>query len=181
MIRGVILGVVLALVLLSVGAYAAVATGLVPANADATPSGLESWAARTSLKKSIEREAPRGDGPLAVTPEHLLAGAKLYATQCSACHGVADGHPSTIAAGLYQHAPQFGKDGVDDDPVGETYWKVRHGIRFTGMPAFVNSLSDEQLWEVSLFLKHMPQLPPAAEREWKSMRLPVAAAPAAPK
>jgi hypothetical protein len=28
--------------------------------------------------------------------------------------------PSTIAFGLYQHAPQFGKYGLEDDPSGAT-------------------------------------------------------------
>ena len=39
--------------------------------------------------------------------------------------------------------------GVSDDPVGETYWKVKNGIRLTGMPSYVKILSDQQMWEVS--------------------------------
>ena len=40
----------------------------------------------------------------------------------------------------------------NDDPVGVTFWKVTNGIRLTGMPAFEDSLKDQQRWQVSEFL-----------------------------
>jgi hypothetical protein len=58
---------------------------------------------------------------------------------------------------------------VEDDEPGETYWKVRHGIRFTGMPAYGNALTDTQLWQVTLFLANMNHLPPAANQLWHQM------------
>ncbi len=51
-----------------------------------------------------------------------------------------------------------------------TYWKIDHGIRLTGMPSFSASLTDEQLWQLTLFLKHMDGLPPAPERAWKAVK-----------
>ncbi|MHB8392814.1 MAG: c-type cytochrome, partial [Acidobacteriaceae bacterium] len=42
--------------------------------------------------------------------------------------------------------------GVSDDPVGETYWKVKNGIRLTGMPAFQSLLTETQMWQVSMLL-----------------------------
>jgi len=46
-----------------------------------------------------------------------------------------------------------------DDEVGETYWKVVHGIRLTRMPGFKGDLSDTQAWEVSLSLANADHLP----------------------
>jgi hypothetical protein len=46
-----------------------------------------------------------------------------------------------------------------DDEVGETYWKVVHGIRLTGMPGFKGDRSDTQAWEVSLSLANADHLP----------------------
>src|SRR5262245_53619158 len=43
----------------------------------------------------------------------------------------------------------FRGKGVTDDEPGETYWKVANGIRLTGMPAFKNSLSETEMWQVS--------------------------------
>jgi len=47
----------------------------------------------------------------------------------------------------------------------------------TGMPSFTKTLSEEQIWTLALFLKHMDKLPPGPERAWKSLRVPVALAP----
>jgi hypothetical protein len=47
--------------------------------------------------------------------------------------------------------PSCAKQGVEDDPEGETYWKVSHGIRLTGMPAFCMTLTQTQLWQLATF------------------------------
>ena len=60
MLRGVISGVVLTLAVAPIGAGALVQSGLIPANADAKPSQLEAWMARTSLEATLRREAPNG-------------------------------------------------------------------------------------------------------------------------
>jgi len=53
--------------------------------------------------------------------------------------------------------------GVSDDPPGETYWKVDNGIRLTGMPSYKATLSETQMWQVSLLLANADKpLPPAA-------------------
>ena len=172
MIKGIVIGIVATLVAIASIGYIAVRAGVVPANADGPYLPGERWAAKTSLGASIRREATKDPNPLPADDENLIAGIKLYATNCVVCHGAADGEPSNIAKGLYQHAPQLAKDGVEDDPDGVTLWKVQHGIRFTGMPAFGPSLQERQLWQLALFLKHMDSLPPAPEKVWKAVKNP---------
>ena len=170
MIRGIVIGVVGLIVVALIAGYAGIEAGLMPANADAKPPKIERWAARTSLAATLRREAPTTPNPVALNDANLSAGIKLYGENCAVCHGTADGDPSKIARGLYQRPPQLAKDGVEDDPDGVTYWKVTHGIRFTGMPAFGSTLDDDQRWQLALFLKNMDKLPPAPERLWKSLR-----------
>jgi thiosulfate dehydrogenase len=166
-LRWIAAGAALLIVVGVIAAYAAVSLGLLPANADGKASNLERWAARTSLNATIKREATTTADPLPMTGANLSAGLKLYATNCMVCHGASDGKPSNIAQGLYQHPPQLGEHGVEDDPEGETLWKIQHGIRFTGMPAFGGKLTDTQLLQLTMFLKHMDKLPPAVAAEWK--------------
>jgi hypothetical protein len=65
---------------------------------------------------------------------------------------------------MFPHPPQFfNGDTVTDDPPGETYWKAANGIRLTGMPGYKASLSETQLWQVSLLLAHADKLPPAVK------------------
>ena len=180
MIRGIIIGIAATLAVFFVAGYFGVERGLMPANADAAPSKLETWAAKTSLRATIARDAPKAPNPLPLDDTNIIAGIKLYGANCIVCHGGADGQPTNIAHGLYQHAPQLGKDGVEDDPDGVTYWKVAHGIRLTGMPAFGPTLQERQLWQLALFLKHMDRLSPAADKVWKSLKNPAALAPVKP-
>jgi thiosulfate dehydrogenase len=60
---------------------------------------------------------------------------------------------SAIAKGMFPKPPELlhGK-GVTDDSPGETYWKVEHGIRLTGMPGYGKSLSTKEMWQISLLL-----------------------------
>jgi thiosulfate dehydrogenase len=170
MMRGVVLGAIAALVVLGLAVYIGIEAGMMPANADAKPSRLERWAARTSLRATLAREAPRTTPPIARDDVNLIAGIRLYAADCGVCHGASDGEPSAIARGLYQRPPQLAKKGVEDDPEGVIFWKIDHGIRFTGMPSFVKTLREEQIWQVTLFLKHMDGLPPAPQRVWKAVK-----------
>ena len=154
-----------------IGAFIILRSGLVPANADATPGRLESWAAAASLRATLDREAPAGPNPVAASEENLAAGVDLYARHCAICHGTAKGDASAspVAKGLYPRPPQLATDGVEDDPEGVSFWKIKHGIRWTGMPSWKDTLSDRQIWTLALFLKHMDKLPPAAERAWEQV------------
>lgn len=171
--KAFIAGILTTLAVLLIGGYYLLQSGKIPANADGKPGSLELWMARTSLRATLRREAPRGPGPLAPTSTHLLEGVKIYAQDCAGCHGgPADTSPSPVARGEYPKPPQLAKDGVEDDPVGYSFWKIKHGIRLTGMPSWKGTLTDPQIWAVSLFLKHMNALPPAAAEAWKKVHRP---------
>ncbi len=146
-------------------------SGLIPANADGKPTALELWAANASLTATLKREAPRGPNPIPLTDAHLMQGVKLYAGHCAICHGTAagDASASPVAKGLYPKPPQLATDGVEDDPEGFSFWKIKHGIRLTGMPSWKATLTDEQIWTLALFLKHMDKLPPDAGQAWQQV------------
>jgi len=172
MLKGVVSGVALTLAVALIGAFALVQSGLIPASADAKPGQLETWMARTSLNATLRREAPKDQNPVALTEQNLLNGVHLFAQNCAVCHGSAKGDASSspIAKGLYQKPPQLATEGVEDDPDGVSFWKIKHGIRLTGMPSFEDSLSDQEIWTLALFLKHMDKLPPAVQQAWQQVQ-----------
>lgn len=175
-------GAVVAAILLTIavevlGGYLVIKSGSFPANADARPSKVETWIAKTSLRATINRQAPKGDNPVEASDSNLLAGMKLYVANCAVCHGAADAKATNIAHGLYQRPPQLASDGVEDDQAGVTYWKVYHGIRLTGMPSFAKTLSEQQIWQVTAFLQKMDHLPPAVDSPWKRARVSEMLAP----
>ena len=169
--KGVAAGIALTLLVELIVGFAWVESGRIPANADAAPGALETWMARTSLRATMHRKAPSEANPVPLTDQNLRDGVRLYATNCAVCHGSAKGKPaaSPIAKGLYQKPPQFASHGVEDDPEGESFWKIKHGIRLTGMPSFGATLNDREVWTIALFLKHMDKLPPAVEEAWRQV------------
>lgn len=145
-------GIVTAFVIIGLVGFIAVYFGLVPANADGQLLPMERKVAQMSLNATIAREAPKPPYPYSSSPAAIVAGAKIYMQYCADCHGSGTGDMSNMAAGMYLKPPQFAKHGVDDDPAGETYWKIEHGIRWTAMPAYATRLTEEQIWQVTYFL-----------------------------
>jgi thiosulfate dehydrogenase len=170
MFKGLVSGFVLTIAGALLIGYIVVRSGVIPANADSPPGALEIWMASTSLEATMDREAPQQQNPIALTDQNLLEGVRLFARNCAVCHGAAGGTASPIAKGLYQKPPQLASEGVEDDPEGESFWKIKHGIRLTAMPSFRDTLNDREIWTLSLFLKHMNQLPPTVQQVWLQVK-----------
>lgn len=171
MFRAFLFGILFTVVAAAATGYAVLRTGTIPASATAGPLPLEPWAARTALRATLASEAPTEPNPVPPTDANLVAGIQLFAQDCAICHGTAKGDASTtpIAKGENPKPPQLATDGVEDDPEGWTFWKIKNGIRWTGMPAWRDTLTDQQIWTLALFLKRMDKLPPAAQQAWQGI------------
>lgn len=172
MLRAFFAGVIIAILAAAACIYVVLAKGVVPAGADSGPVPLETWAARLSLHATLSQEAPRTPNPVQLTDANLIAGIQLYGQHCAICHGTAagDASASPVAKGEYPKPPQLATHGVEDDPEGATYWKIDHGVRWTGMPSWAATLSEQQMWTITLFLKHMDKLSPAAQQAWQAVK-----------
>jgi thiosulfate dehydrogenase len=134
---------------------------------------FERLLARSALHARISREMPK-TVPIASDESSYRAGVEIYRQDCAVCHGLPGEEPAAIARGMFPRPPQlFRGKGVTDDEPGETYWKVENGVRLTGMPGFEKSLSETQMWQVSLLLAN-------ADKLSDSVKQSLAAGPAAP-
>jgi thiosulfate dehydrogenase len=159
-----ILGLVVGIILVPAAVTFYVLSGRAPAAASDPPMFFESTMARNALHIKISKEMP-ASVPMEANEATYLAGAQVYKDHCAMCHGLPSQTPPAIARAMFPHAPQlFVKVGVTDDPPGETFWKAKNGIRLSGMPAFHSSLSDDQLWQVSLLLANADKLPESVKQ-----------------
>jgi mono/diheme cytochrome c family protein len=173
--KKIIFGMLLGMLLLAAGGYLYFRFGFAPVATSAPPMPFEKTMARMALHARIKAEATQKP-PLAADEPALTAGAKVYVDHCAFCHGLPRQTDSPAAAkGMFPPPPQlFDHDEmVTDDPAGDTYWKVANGIRLTGMPGFSKSLSNTQMWQVSLLLAGADKLP-------ESTQAVLSPAPAAP-
>jgi mono/diheme cytochrome c family protein len=139
---------------------ALVKAGLVPINADQAPSGLERSILPLVVRNSVARSSSdQSAGVVAPSDDDLAAGLEIYKQMCAQCHGQLSGRPSVLGASFYPPAPQLPGQGTAYNEA-EVFWIVKHGIRNTSMPAWRNLLSDENIKQVTAFVKRIDSLPP---------------------
>jgi mono/diheme cytochrome c family protein len=187
----IVFGMILALILAPLALLVWLQWGHVPVAVADPPLPMEKQITHVALDARMARETP-GNPPIQADEINFTAGAEVYRDQCASCHGFY-GKPSSIGSHMYPSAPALWRKhqnsdvvGVSDDPPGETWWKVTNGIQLTGMPAFKETLTEMQVWQVSLLLASADKpLPPAVlaivRGEQPAAAAPVAAVPPASK
>jgi thiosulfate dehydrogenase len=161
LLAGVVIGICVPLV----AGYLFVILGGMPVATKGAPLPLEKFLARKALHAAMDKEAGK-PSPLPADESNFLAGARVYMAQCAVCHGQLGQPESAISKGMFPHPPQLlpPKKGVTDDEVGETYWRVKNGIRLTGMPGYSDTLTDSEMWQVSLLMLHADKLPASVQQ-----------------
>ena len=139
--------------------------GLIPTTAAAAPPTLERELATQALNASMIRHAPHVTNPYPANDQNLIAGMRVYTMNCAVCHGALDVQPSPLEHSFYPPAPQLIIEPIHD-PEWRTYYVVRTGVRYTGMPAWNGTLSEQDMWRVTEFLSHIENLPPGAASYW---------------
>jgi mono/diheme cytochrome c family protein len=159
-----VLGVVVTVVVLVCGGWLFLRYGRPPVAAADPAFPMEAQIVHVPLNARIQREIQQQ--PFAGNAQVYAAGAEVYAERCEFCHG-GPGQDSEVGKWMYPSVPQLWKKhktgnavGVSDDEPGETFWKVKNGIRLTGMPSFQHQLSEQQMWDVTLLLKAADQKMP---------------------
>ena len=157
-----LIGLIVGVLLIPALFIAYLVSGRMPVATSDPPMPLEKFLARAGLYERIRRDAPKREVSSFTTTD-LMSGAEIYRKDCAFCHGLPDQENIGAAPnGMFPDPPMlFSPMGeVTDDPPGVTYWKVKNGIRLTGMPGFHASLSDKQMWQVTALVARADKLPP---------------------
>jgi thiosulfate dehydrogenase len=180
MLKGVMVGILLALLLIFGGIYYYFAGGHAPVATKAPEMPFEHKLAHMAQDAYLNK-LPHTPSPVPEDEASFLAGANIYKEHCAVCHGL-PGEPKTaIADGMFPPPPQlFRGTGVTDDEVWETYWKVSGGIRMTGMPAFSDHLGETKMWQVSVLLRNADKISPAVKAELASGTVAATPTPSVP-
>ena len=84
-------------------------------------------------------------------------GDKLYATDCTMCHG-SDGHtPTDSGRWMYPRASDLTSPTVRQYSDPELFWIIKNGIRLSGMPAFAKVESDENIWNLVRYVRTLKE------------------------
>jgi mono/diheme cytochrome c family protein len=166
----VVLVALAGLLLAGGGALLFIKSGIYNVGASSPHTRLTEWATHETMIHSVRRHAAGIAAPRRFTARQAVAGFCTYETHCVACHGAAGIARERWVSGM-EPAPPYLLDATQRFTAAELFWIARNGIKMTGMPAWRDSLSDRQIWDLVGFLEASRQLPPQAYAQWRSQRM----------
>jgi mono/diheme cytochrome c family protein len=121
-----------------------------------TPSKAES-AVMTKVKHSMFIRNKTAVNPIAYSPHNAADGKEAFSHYCVACHGM-DGQNTGVpfADRMDPPVPSLASKDVQRYTDGQLKWVIDNGIAPSGMPASKGILSDDEQWQIVLFIRHLP-------------------------
>jgi len=138
---------------------AAVYSGLYNIAADVPHTQPIYWLLETARDRSIAVHARDIEVPSNLSdPNRISRGAGQYAEMCSGCHLAPGMKRTELSRGLYPRAPELRRK--SSLTAAEQFWSIKHGVKFTGMPAWGVTHDDDLLWDLVAFVRKLPELTP---------------------
>ena len=127
------------------------------AGCKADPPGKLETKIITSAKHRIFVGNKSQKNPLPDTPEVRADGKEAFSHFCIACHGK-DGQNTGVpfADRMSPAVPSLASADVQRYTDGQLKWILDNGVRPSGMPGSKRILSDDELWSIVVFLRHLP-------------------------
>lgn len=149
---------------LAIGGFTVAATGIVPIKASSGHWPVTQWFLQFSKRQSVSFHALRIEVPPLDDPALVARGAGHYDLGCRPCHGSPERPLPPIPAALTGPPPRL-EQRVREWRARELFYVVKHGIKFTGMPAWPALAREDEVWAVVAFLQRLPELDAAAYRQ----------------
>jgi mono/diheme cytochrome c family protein len=95
--------------------------------------------------------------PFPDSPQTIADGKEAFSHYCVACHGM-DGQNTGVpfVDHISPPIPSLASPEVQRYTDGQLKWILDYGIRPSGMPGSKGTLSDDELWSIVMFLRHLP-------------------------
>lgn len=144
----------------TLGALAVSFSGLISIAASSGHFEPIRWFLGWSLRNAVRTQSvPVGPPPDLDDPALVLRAAGHYDTGCAVCHGAPGVPQSPVILGMTPQPPRLEQAAGhwDDD---ELFWIVKHGIKYSGMPAWPAQSRDDEVWAQVAFLRALSDMTP---------------------
>jgi cytochrome c553 len=140
-------------------AFAVVAAGVIPITASSGHWRVTAWLLHFAMQRSVATHALMVDDPQADLTDAalILRGAGQFETGCRFCHGAPGEALPPVPAAMTPHPPRLGPRVAGWAP-RELFYLVKHGVKFTGMPAWPTDRRDDEVWAMVAFLRRLPPM-----------------------
>jgi cytochrome c553 len=95
--------------------------------------------------------------PIPYTHDSWQDGKEAFSHYCVACHGM-DGQNTGVpfADHISPPIPSLASADVQSYTDGQLKWILDNGVWPSGMPGSKGTLTDDELWSIIVFLRHLP-------------------------
>jgi mono/diheme cytochrome c family protein len=123
----------------------------------ATPPGKMETKTITFAKHHLLIGNKNQKNPIAYTHDNWQDGKEAFSHYCVACHGM-DGQNTGVpfVDHISPPIPSLASADVQGYTDGQLKWILDNGIWPSGMPGSKDTLSDDELWSIVVFLRHLP-------------------------
>ncbi len=91
--------------------------------------------------------------PIETTDESIAEGSRIYAENCAVCHGDTGLGDGVAGASLNPPPANLHKDHVQVLSDGGLFAIIHNGVENTAMPAFGETLDEDDIWHVVNFIR----------------------------
>jgi cytochrome c553 len=130
-------------------------SGLFNVGASTGHWAITDWFLHYAMRQSVATHAGGIEPPPLDDPALVHRGAGHYASGCAPCHGAPGQQRSPIAVAMTP-PPPFLPEKIPQWQPNELFWIVRHGVKFTGMPAWAALPRSDEVWAMVAFLLRLP-------------------------
>jgi mono/diheme cytochrome c family protein len=139
------------------------------AGCKATPPSAVETRIVTSAKHWVFVGNKGQKNPLPSTPATIADGKEAFSHYCVACHGMdAQNSGVPFVDHMSPPVPSLASPEVQRYTDGQLKWVIDYGIWPSGMPGSKGTLSDEEVWSIVTFLRHLPPAGSQGEPEMYS-------------
>ncbi|AHL77417.1 cytochrome C [Stutzerimonas stutzeri] len=162
--RRVVAGIALLSVLAGAGGFLLASLGLVAISASSGHWKATGWILHYVMRRAVSTQSMGIEVPPLDDPAWVLKGAGHYHTGCLACHG-GPGKKRSLIVQQMTPEPPFLPPRIAHWEPQELFLIVKHGVKFTAMPAWPAPQRDDEVWAVVAFLQALPGMSEQRYRE----------------
>ena len=120
------------------------------------PGSMETKMVQT-MKHDVTIGGKDDRNPTFDNADNVKEGMEHFGHHCQICHGL-DGQNTGVpfATKMSPPVPDLTSKDVQDYTDGQLKWIIQNGIEPSGMPGWKGILTDEEMWHIVRYIRHLP-------------------------